>query len=177
MRAAEHGVFPPDERLELVGGDILGPIPPISPAHATAICTVGDAVRLHQSPTRYLRTRMPLYLSEDSMPEPEIALVDGDPRDYTEEHPRTAILVAEVSVASPKWHRTYRANLYASAGIPEYWIVNLHERLLEVHRNPAASPSQPFGHGYRSIQRLTEAETVAPRFAPDIHIAVADLLP
>ncbi len=63
--------------------------------------------------------------------------------------------------------RTTRAALYARAGVREYWIVNLPERLVEVYRQPGPMPTQPLGHGYRSLTRHTEGETVAPVDFPD----------
>jgi len=70
-----------------------------------------------------------------------------------------------------------KGSLYAQAGIAEYWIVNLPDRVLEVHREPAPMTDQPFGHHYRSLTRHTEAERVAPLAAPSATAKVADLLP
>ena len=69
------------------------------------------------------------------------------------------------------------AAIDARAGIAEYWIINLPDSVLEVHRQPAPMTDQPLGHHYRSITRLTKGDTLSPLAQPDSHIAVADLLP
>lgn len=73
--------------------------------------------------------------------------------------------------------RSLKAGLYAQAGIAEYWIVNIPDRLLEVYRQPAVMAGHPFGHHYRYIVGYTESEFVTPLFAPTASVPVADLLP
>jgi hypothetical protein len=65
-----------------------------------------------------------------------------------------------VADATLAFDRTMKASLYASVGIPEYWIVNLQDRVLECHREPAPMADQPFGHHYRSITRHPESGTI-----------------
>jgi Uma2 family endonuclease len=78
--------------------------------------------------------------------------------------------VVEVSDTSLEHDRTRKARVYAKAGTQEFWIVNLVEGALEVHRDPGEG-------GYRSISRLRSGETVSPLAAPATRVAVADLLP
>ena len=73
--------------------------------------------------------------------------------------------------------QTTKAGLYARANIREYRIVNLPERLLEVHRQPGPSEAALLGYHYQQIRLLSETETIAPLAAPYAEIAVADLLP
>ncbi|MBV9468328.1 MAG: Uma2 family endonuclease [Abitibacteriaceae bacterium] len=72
---------------------------------------------------------------------------------------------------------TDKASLYASAGIPEYWIINLAANQIEVHRRPAPRPEQPFGFGYMDLSVHREPETITPLAKPDAAIAITDLLP
>ncbi len=65
----------------------------------------------------------------------------GGPRDYVDAHPADPVLVVEVALPSLGFDREHKASLYARAGRPEYWIVNLVDRALEVRRYPAPSPS------------------------------------
>lgn len=176
QRAISLGLFRPDERLELIGGEVCEKMTMNSP-HATGISLVEKALRALLPPGLYLRVQLPLALGRDSQPEPDIAIVSGDPRDYARQHPATAALVVEVAVASLPADRLVKNGLYAGAGIAEYWILNVEERLLEVYRDPVPAPGRPFGHHYRAITRYTEADTVAPLFAPAASISVADLLP
>ena len=68
-------------------------------------------------------------------------------------------------------------SLYAKAGIPEYWIVNLIARQLEVYRRPSVDATQLYGFGYAEVTICTAAERVAPLAIPEAAITVADLLP
>jgi Uma2 family endonuclease len=121
-----------------------------------------------------VREEKPLAIALDSEPEPDVAVVAGAPRDYRVTHPATALLVVEVAETSLGYDRKTKGPLYARAGIPEYWIVNLLDGALEVYREPAEMPD---GWIYRLIQRFEAADTVAPLMAPEAVVAVADLMP
>ena len=73
--------------------------------------------------------------------------------------------------------RVHKSSLHARAGRPEYWIVNLIDRVLEVHRDPAPSASAPYGWDYGRMEALGVGDMVRPLAAPAARIAVADLLP
>ncbi len=106
-----------------------------------------------------------------------MAVVAGKPRDYLTSHPTTAALVVEVADTTLAFDRRQKGSLYARAGILDYWIVNLVNRVLEVYRLPAADASAPLGYSYRERIRLTAGEAVSPLAFPAATIAVADLLP
>lgn len=176
-RAGEAGLFGPEERLELIGGEIVQKMTPQKTPHATAV-SLGEAALRHLFPQGYyVRSQLPLALSAISEPEPDLAVVEGAIRDYEHEHPAFAVLIVEVADTTLTFDRTTKAGLYASAAIPEYWIVNLQDRVLECHREPGPMPDQPFGHHYRSITRYSEGSAMAPAASAGRHVAVADLLP
>lgn len=175
-RMAGAGVFAPGERVELIEGEIINMTPQDSP-HAAAGWLVDSALGRAFPPEYHVRSQRPLILGPDSEPEPDAAVVRGAARDYVHSHPTTAVLVVEISLTTLAFDRGRKAALYAKAGIPEYWIVNLADRALEVYRDPGPLPDNPTEHGYRSIQRLGPAETVTPLAAPSATIRVADLLP
>ncbi len=171
---AESGVLRPDERVELIEGEIVEMPPQLSP-HATGVCLAEDALRAAFGPGFVVRAQLPLALGEYSEPEPDVAVVVGGPRDYAKAHPTTAVLVVEVSDATLAFDRNVKASLYAAAGIPEYWIVNLVHRQLEVHCDPGALPEARYGFGYRVRTIARPGEVVA---APSGgRVAVDDLLP
>ena len=87
------------------------------------------------------------------------------------------MLVVEVAVSSLTFDREHKASLYARAGRPEYWIVNLVDRVLEVRREPAPEPSAPYGWDYAVVDVLGQAERVSSLGASAIQIPVVDLLP
>ena len=92
----------------------------------------------------------------------------------TESTRRTTVLVVEVAHASLRADRTLKARLYARAGIGDYWIVNLVDRVLEVHRSPTGPRPRPV---YADIRRIDPSASIAPLAAPTARIVVADLLP
>ncbi|MBB4090370.1 Uma2 family endonuclease [Salinibacter ruber] len=96
-----------------------------------------------------------------------MSVVEGQPRDFLDDHPSSTVLVVEVADASLQFDRTRKRTLYARHDLPEYWIVDLVDRQLEVHRRPA-------GTSYAEITVHTADETVSLR---DRSIAAADLLP
>jgi Uma2 family endonuclease len=120
---------------------------------------------------------MPLAVSEYNQPVPDIAVVAGSFRDYEADHPSTAALVVEVADTSLAFDRMTKAGLYARASVPEYWIINLSDRLLEVHREPAALSGEPGGYHYKSIERYDDSATIGPLIAPNAADRIADLLP
>ncbi len=173
-RMAELGLFSPGDRVQLIDGDILTMTPQNSP-HAAAIGLVEAALRQILGPAHWIRIQLPLIIDPDSEPEPDVAVVAGSPREYVKEHPRTALLVVEVADTTLALDRDRKARIYARAGIPEYWIVNLTERCLEVYRDPVTPPSQPAS--YRASQTLGPSDRLAPLAAAATTVAVAALLP
>jgi len=162
------GMFAPGERVELVDGEILTMTPQGS-AHATAIQLVQDALRLAFGPDFSIRPQLPLALAPDSEPEPDLAVVVGKPKEYWHAHPATALLVVEVSDTTLEYDRRRKGNLYARAGIEEYWIVNLVDGCIEVYREPHQA-------GYASCQCFFAGQHVGLLAAPDSVIRVADLI-
>ncbi len=172
----EHGLFRPDERLELIDGEILTVAPP-SPLHVTGIGIVQEALRAAWGPGAHVRTQAPIALDPMSEPEPDVSVVSGSVRDYRDAHPALPLLVVEVSHTSLAFDQGRKGSLYARARIPEYWIVNVGFRQLEVYRDPAESESARYGWAYGAVLRLGAAEKASPLAAPQARIAVADLLP
>src|SRR5438093_7932661 len=124
-----------------------------------------------------VRAQAPIALDDTSEPEPDVAVVRGTLRDYVAAHPADPVLVVEVALTSLDFDREHKASLYARAGRPEYWIVNLVDRVLEVRREPAPEPSAPYGWDYAVVDVLGQAERVSSLGASAIQIPVVDLLP
>src|SRR5262245_20020766 len=116
------GIFGPEERVELLDGEILYVSPQESP-HATGISLTLDALIRAFGDSFYVRCQLPLALDPHSEPEPDITVVRGRPRDFRDHHPETALLVVEVADSSLAHDRRRKGSLYARAGIEEYWIV------------------------------------------------------
>lgn len=103
----------------------------------------------------------------DSEPEPDISIVRGIERDFTDAHPSSAELVIEVAVSSATLDRE-NASLYAEAGVKEYWIVLGTERRIEVYRRPENGR-------YQEQHTFAADETIECASVPGIHLRVADL--
>jgi Uma2 family endonuclease len=175
-RMIEGGILDEDARIELLEGRLVAREPQGSP-HATAIQLTAEALRVAFGPGWSVRVQLPLALDDLSEPEPDLAVVPGAPRDYREAHPSRPVLVVEVAGASLDLDRNVKAGLYARAGVPDYWIVNLMQRVLEVRREPTATASHLLGWDYRLVTVLGPTGAIAPLAAPTSQISVADLLP
>src|SRR5215467_7103134 len=163
------------EQIELLDGLLVVREPQGSP-HAAIAAHIGQVLAAAFGRGWHPRLHSPLALDDDSEPEPDVAMVAGEPRDYVSAHPSTAALVVEVAESSLRLDRV-KGGLYARAGIREYWIANLVDRTLEVHREPHSATESTHGWVYRSIELLRPPATVTPLAAPTALIRVADLLP
>jgi Uma2 family endonuclease len=156
-----------NERVELLGGVIVQ-MSPQAAAHVEAVkrlqyrllpALLGRAEVLIQSS---------FGLSEESVPEPDLAVVP--PGDYWQRLPDRAYLLVEVAQMSLRKDRLIKAVLYAEQGVPEYWLVNLVEKQVEVYREPTPA-------GYRLVTRHGRGETLRLVTFPDVAVRVAEILP
>lgn len=144
------------EPVELLEGLLVEVMSPQSAAHATVI----ERLTRHLVPAgARLRVQLPLEVPPDSEPEPDLALVEGEPSPVR--HPRTALLVVEVSFSSPQIDRGVKAELYARAAVPTYWLIDVLGKAVEVRSDPG-----PAGYGrcevYKAGDRVpSPAEGVA----------------
>jgi Uma2 family endonuclease len=175
-RLVDMGILTPDDRVELLEGEIVQKTPHKTP-HATGICLSEEAIRRVLPPGYVVRTQLPVALGDLSEPEPDIAVIEGSVRDYEAAHPSTAALLIEVSDTTLRVDCTTKAGLYARAGIADYWVLDLNDRRLIVHRQPVPMPDRPLGFSYASVTYYAEGEQVIPLAAGDVAIPVADLLP
>jgi Uma2 family endonuclease len=120
-------------RSELLNGVVVEKMTK-SPLHTLLTHRFYDRLAAELPPGFQLRKEDPLTLST-SEPEPDIAIVSGGIEAYRDHHPRTAKLVVEVAVSSVDVDRA-KADLYAEAGVPAYWLVLAEERAVEVHSLP-----------------------------------------
>jgi len=139
----DAGVFAEDENFELLEGLIVRKMtkhPP--PWIATGF--LRDALIALGIPDFFVHSQDPVT-TNDSEPEPDIALIRGDRRDYLGRNPdpKQAPLVIEVAESSLRQDRALKKRIYARAGIPVYWIINLIDRQIEVYTQPSGPREQP----------------------------------
>ena len=175
-RLIDHGFLDEDDPIELLDGLLLVKEPQHSP-HRTAVLLVAKAVERAFGDGWFVQTQSPIVLDDRSEPEPDVCIVRGSPRDYSGAHPTRPALIVEVAQSGLRLARGRKAAAYARAEIADYWIVNLVDRVLEVHREPARpGPARPHW-GYVAIQTLGADATITPLAAPSAGIRVAHLLP
>ena len=152
-------------RTELIRGIVIEKMSK-SPLHGS-IASILQRILTPQLPEHFcMRREEPLTL-RDSEPEPDLAVVTGTHEDYLRLHPSTALLTVEVAVTSPEDDRAM-AEIYAEAGVGEYWVVLPKERAIEVFR-------QPEGLTYREVRRYEFADELACSTVPGVKIVLADL--
>ncbi|AGA92187.1 hypothetical protein Thimo_3525 [Thioflavicoccus mobilis 8321] len=168
-RMVDAGVFGPDDRLELLDGEIIDMAPQKS-RHATAVTLVGDMLRAAFGTGVTVRIQLPFCLDDHSEPEPDVAVVPGDPRSYRDAHPSQALLLCEVADSTLAYDHGKKLAAYARAGIPEYWILDLEAERLEVFRRPDAGT-----YAERTVH--SSAEAIAPLARPTQGLLVKEMLP
>jgi Uma2 family endonuclease len=170
-RMSAEGYFE-NQRVELLDGEIIE----IAPQNEPHVGVISQLIRI-MTPALpadlELRCQAPLSIG-NSDPEPDIAIIRLPKPVGTA--PQTATLVVEVADSSLAIDRK-KANLYASAGIPEYWIINLLEHHIERFTQPQPDPAAPFGARYTSISRSAPKEVLEVLAIPALRISLAILFP
>jgi Uma2 family endonuclease len=149
---------------------------PMDPPHAEALEVLTEAIRVAFGTGWRLRIQTPLHVDQSNNPMPDLAVVAGRPG-YHGAHPTTAALVVEVSDATLDTDVTDKAERYATAGIADYWVLDLNGRRLLVFRDPMPLPAGLGATAYKTRLTLTPGDSVSPLAAPGSTIRVADLLP
>ena len=162
------GILHEEEHVELLEG-VIAQMSPQQERHMKAMVRLTRWLSRALPDSYEVRPQGPLTLL-DSEPEPHLAVVLADRPEGLEQHPRSALLVVEVSGSSLALDRSVKARIYARAGIPEYWMVNLHEQYVEVHRDSDASAGR-----FRTILTVRPGEVLAPGSLPGLSIPVASL--
>lgn len=172
---AASGLFG-SQRVELVEGTVID-MSPMGRPHWVSCQVATEVLRQAFGSGYFVTTNLPAYLSERSEPEPDVAVLSGDPRDYVESKPTLPLLVVEVSETSLEYDRTTKSSLYARYAVPEYWIINLGGRTVEVRREPVADALAPYGYSYDWAVTFRPDEFLAPLALPAGQILVSSLLP
>ena len=170
-KLGEMGFFHPEERVELLSGNIIK-MSAKGTAHTSAL---GRTDRLLQNlfeNLAWVRLQDPIALDANSEPEPDIAVVRIDPFDYATHHPTPSevYLIIEVADSSLTFDREIKAKAYARSGIADYWVLNVNDRQIHVFREPAEN-------GYQSELILGENGSISPLHFPTVNIAIQAMLP
>jgi len=170
-RMSELGILDPDERTELIAGQIVIMVAKGTP-HVTSLHLLANDLRDRLGNTALVRTQDPIHLDNYSEPEPDIIIAQGTVLDYANHHPRPSDidLVVEVADSTLKKDCEIKDKLYAQAGITDYWVVDLKNRQLHIFRDPTPT-------GYTSHLILSEPSKISPLAFPNITLSLTALLP
>ncbi|MFN8557250.1 MAG: Uma2 family endonuclease [Dehalococcoidia bacterium] len=168
-RMAAAGILRPDERVELIEGEIVV-MAPISSRHAAAVRWLARWAEREAGDRAVVSVQSPVRLSARSEPEPDIALLLPRADLYANAHPGAAeiLLIIEVAHTSLAYDRRRKIPMYAQAGVPETWLLDLERRVIIIFRHPA-------GRRYLESQVIGLDETVAPHALPNLTLHLRDL--
>jgi Uma2 family endonuclease len=161
-RMAEADVFEPDDRVELVDGEVFE-MAPIGSRHADCVTELSYLLWSQVGARTKVRVQQPIQIGGLSEPQPDLALVR--PTSYATQHPLAVdvLLVVEVSETSLRHDLIRKAPIYLAGGVPEVWVVDLVAGVLHVIRSDAASQHRA-------------GESISPLAFPDVVIEVAAIL-
>lgn len=165
----ETGILTPRDRVELIQGEIVD-VSPQKPVHAVLICVLADLLRERLQGNAYVRSQLPITLS-DSEPSPDLAIVRGTARSYITQHPiqEDIFWLIEVSNTTLAFDLGAKAEVYAIAGIPEYWVFNCQENHLHLFREPRSGR-------YQQERIVSGRENISPIAFPDLILTFEELL-
>lgn len=169
-RMAETGILDPDERVELLAGQIVK-MTAKGTSHSAATTRTEKLLEARLGERVLVRVQEPVHLSDFSEPEPDIAVVIFDPLYYEDHHPAPSevYLIIEVADTSLTRDTEFKARLYSQAGITDYWVLDVNARQLYVFREPSQN-------GYQSELILAETRTISPLAFPNVTITVSEML-
>lgn len=161
--------------VEFIDGYLIE-MSPNHPPHATAVERLDDVLHVALGGRARVRCQLPITLPEQhSEPEPDVAVATRQPTS-SRQHPGggDVLLVCEVADSSLTYDRKVKLDLYARAGIGEYWIINLSDQVLEVYRQPVVVGRRA---AYQVRLELLPNQRIAPLAFPDVEIALRDIFP
>lgn len=170
-RMLHAGIIAPDERVELIAGQVI-PMSAKNPPHAATTLCASDYLKQLLADVALVRVQDPVQLNQYSEPEPDIAIVRIEPRKYIDHHPAPdeVFLLIEVADTTLETDRRQKAPLYAQAGISEYWILDVNKFQVYVFREPS-------GETYTQELILGENATLSLVAFPEIDIQISQLFP
>ena len=166
-RMAEAGILGEDDRIELVEGDLID-MAPIGQDHAAAVCALTEALVIALDRRAIVSPQNPVRLDPSSEPQPDLAILKRRADFYRSGEragPGDVLLLVEVADSSLRFDHEVKLPLYARAGIPEVWIVDLKARVLEAYRRPERGV-------YAEASTHGPADSVALHAAPDAVISL-----
>jgi Uma2 family endonuclease len=170
QRMGAAGIFGPEERVELIDGEIFE-MSPIGPRHAGTVMNLNRLLVQGLGDRAWVSPQNPVVIAPRSQPQPDLQVLRQRTVHYSAAHPTEAdvLLAIEVADSSVRFDRTVKQRLYARAGIVEFWLVDTNAGRIDVHRGPA-------GDRYADIRSAARGQTVSPQAFPDLILSVDAIL-
>ncbi len=169
-RMAGAGILSEDDRVELIEGEIIE-MSPIGSRHAACVMRLIALLTQQVGDAAIVNVQNPVRLSHLSEPEPGVSLLRPRADFYSEEHPKPqdVLLIVEVSDTSLEYDREVKVPLYAQAGIPEVWVVDLLDEKLHAY-------SRSTDGSYRDISSVGHGGSIASQTLPGLVLSIDDVL-
>ena len=167
-RMGEAGILHEDDRVELIDGEIVE-MSPIGGRHALCVSLLTRLLVRAVGDGALVSPQNPVRLDEHHEPQPDLAVVHDRAYGRSLPAPEDTLLLIEVSDTTLSYDRNVKVPIYARAGIPEVWIVDINGQRMERH-------SDPSGDSYRHVELARRGETLASTTFPDMKIRVDDVL-
>ena len=169
-KMATEGIIKPDEKVELIRGEIIK-MSPMGTRHAAGIARLTQLFSRKFGDLILLGVQNPIRLNNNSQPEPDLSLLIPRSDFYVAAYPcpQDIYLIIEVSDSTLDYDRYTKISLYAEANIKEVWIVNLKEECLEVYRHPLQG-------SYQAIQKYYRGEIIFIESFPAIELTLIEIL-
>ena len=168
-RMAEVGILKPTDRVELIQGEIIEMSPP-GRRHIAFVNNLNRLLVRRLGDRAIVSVQNPVVLTEDTEPQPDLAICRVRPVPYKEREPHAddVVLLIEVADTSLRYDRSTKVRLYAGAGVPEYWLVDCTAESVEVFRTPGAE-------GYRDVGRVAGEGSLTVEAFPDVVLTIAEI--
>ena len=169
-RMGQIGIFSEDERVELVCGEVIE-MSPIGERHAASVNVLDEIVRERLGRSVTVSVQNPVLLDDFSEPQPDLLILKRRADFYKHAHPRPedVLIVIEVSDSTLELDRAVKVPLYAGAGVPEAWLVNLPEERIEVY-------SDPVGGEYQTVRSYARGQKLQSHTLASLRISVSKVL-
>jgi Uma2 family endonuclease len=169
-RMLEVGIFTEDDRVELIDGEIIE-MSPIGSRHAACVMRLTTLFAEQLGRTAFVNVQNPLRLHRKAEPLPDVVVLKPRADFYAQSHPGPGdvLLVVEVADATLAYDRRVKVPLYARAGIPEVWIVNLVKGIVEGY-------SRPDGNNYVEVKKVGRGQDLSPLQLPKLTLRADDIL-
>ena len=170
QRISEAGIFPPDSRFELIRGEIIE-MPNPTRLHSGRVNKLTRVFTMKLGESAIVCIQNPMFIDKMSEPRPDVVICKPLPELFGpfEPEPADVLLLVEISDTSLRYDTKIKSRLYAEAGIPEYWILNIPDGVLQIQTDPMDGE-------YRRIESFKRGQTITAHMLPGVVFTSDELL-